>query len=453
MNATVNESTMNVVITPAHILKTLTLILTGLAALMLLVFALSANAQQIVELDRIIAVINDDVIVFSELESKVNAIRLELRDRNIPAPPEKILREQVMERLIMHKLQLQKAEKSGIRVGDDTLNSTISKIAASNGLNIGEFRRMLQRDGMNYAKFREDMRDQIVLGRLRNRQVINKITVSEQEINLLLANEDAKGDESTEYRIGHILIAVPDGASPETVEEKRQEALQIVTELRQGADFTQKAIATSDSQTALDGGDLGWRKLSQTPTIIAERIDKMQNDEISDPLQNEIGFNIIKLFETRGKQRLIVNQSLVRHIMIRTSEIVSDEDAYRRILNLKNRIENGESFAQLARANSDDSASAVDGGLLKWINPGEVSPAFEEIVNASPIGEVSDPFKTSAGWHILVVEDRRQHDSTQVFRRNKARDIIRKRKSEEELQLWLRRLRDEAYIEIRLNDT
>lgn len=412
----------------------------------------SQNTTDIIELDRIVAIVNDDVLMESELTVRMREISDELRAKGIPPPPYKVLQKQVLERLILQRLQLQEAKQNGIRIEDQMLNATIQKIAEGNGLTLSQFKRILERDGHSFAQFREEVRNQIMIGRVRNRLVKNRIKVSDQEIEHLLANLEQRGGLSNRYRLGHILIAVPDGANTSEIQQLRARAEKVLNELKDGADFRQTAAAYSDSQTALDGGDLGWRKQGELPSAFEDIVPGMNSGQISDIIRTPGGFHIIKLLEKQGSDQVVLTQTKVRHILIKPSAIISESDARARVEHLRNRVLSGESFEQLAKSNSDDTASAVEGGDLGWTTPGQMAPEFEDAMNATAIGEISPAFSTPFGWHILKVENRRQYDSTDEFRRNKAREIITKRKMEEELELWIRRLRDEAYTDIRLDD-
>jgi peptidyl-prolyl cis-trans isomerase SurA len=411
----------------------------------------SQSPADIIELDRIVAIVNDDVLMESELTVRMREISNELRSKGIPPPPIVVLKKQVLERLILQRLQLQEASQSGVRIEDEVLNRTIQKIAEGNGLTLNQFKRILERDGHSFSQFREDVRNQIMIGRVRNRLVNNRIKVSDQEIDHLLENLEKRGGLSNQYRIGHILIAVPEAATTSQIQELRARAQRVVDKLKAGADFRQTAAANSDSQTALDGGDLGWRKQGELPSAFEEIVPGMDTGQVSDIIRTPGGFHIIKLLEKQGADQVVLIQTKVRHILIKPTTVVSETDARSRIEQLRNRVMSGESFEQLAKSNSDDTASAVNGGDLGWTTPGQMANEFEDAMNATAVGEVSPTFSSPFGWHILKVEDRREYDGTDEFRRNKAREIISKRKMEEELELWLRRLRDEAYIDIRLD--
>lgn len=411
------------------------------------------TAQEIVELDRIIAIANDDVLMESELVTRIRKVSQELREKDIPPPPVHILEKQVLERLIVQRLQIQEAIRSGIVVEDQALNRTLQKVARSSNLTLRQFRRVLERDGFSFAQFREDVRNEIMIGRVRSRKVKNRVKVTDQEIDHLLENIENRGEFSNQYLVGHILIAIPDGSTSEAIQRYQNKAEAVLSELREGANFKQSAAANSDAQTALEGGEMGWRKRSELPSIFADVVPKLSVGQLGDIIRTPTGFHIIKLMETRGGEKVMVNQTNVRHILVKPSTVLTIEDARARVEQLRNRILSGESFSKLAKSNSDDTTSAVNGGSMGWTLPGKMVPQFEAVMNKAKVGEVSEPFKSQFGWHILLVEGRRKHDGTLQYRRNKARQIILKRKTEEELELWLRRLRDEAYVELRLEQS
>ncbi|MFP5344828.1 MAG: peptidylprolyl isomerase [Gammaproteobacteria bacterium] len=412
-----------------------------------------AERTPVVELDHVLVVVNDDVITQSELNAEIATISAQLRQQNTALPPADMLNKQVLERLILKRLQLQLAGSIGIRVDDDTLNRAISTIAQQNKLSLAEFRDVLEKDGFSFPVFRERIREEIIINRLRQRQVDSRVTVTEQEVDNFLSNRQRQSTEGAEeYRVAQILIALPEAASPEQIDKARQKADEVLKKLRAGADFSETAVAVSDDQQALQGGDLGWRTASQLPTLFADLTIKMQPGEISEPLRSPSGFHIIKLIEKRGETAHIVQQTQARHILIRTNEITADSDAQTRLQQLKQRIEGGDDFAALATSHSEDPATAVNGGSLGWVSPGDVDTQFEEVMHSLKPGEVSAPFQTQFGWHILQVLDRREHDSTREFNRSKAREAIRNRKIEEQTQAWLRALRDEAYVEYKTED-
>jgi peptidyl-prolyl cis-trans isomerase SurA len=408
----------------------------------------AANPRQAV--DKIVAVVNDDVITRTELDNRLHSIKDQLKNQNSPLPPDPVLEKQVLDRMILASLQLQLADRNGIRVDDDTLNHTIERIAADNKLSLPEFRSVLEKEGYDFATFREDIRREILISRVQQRQVSDRIMVSEQEIDNYLANQRAQGNTGAEYHLAHILIAVPDASSAERIQAARKRAEDVLAKLRAGANFQETAIAVSDGQQALQGGDLGWRKAGELPTLFVDPVLRMKAGDISDIIRSPSGFHIIKLLEQRDDQRHIITQTHARHILIRTDELTGDEAAQARLNDIRQRIKDGADFAELARNYSNDTASAANGGDLGWVNPGDMVPAFEAELDKLATGEISKPFKTGFGWHIVQVLERRRYDNTDAYIRSQAQDAIRQRKTEEELQSWLARLRDDAYIENRL---
>ncbi|MAT66390.1 MAG: molecular chaperone SurA [Gammaproteobacteria bacterium] len=406
-----------------------------------------AAAQPI---NRIVAVVNDDVILASELEDKVQLVRSQLAQQNTQPPDPAQLERQVLERLIMERLQLQVAERNNIEVDDETLNANLRNIASQNGVTLTEFRQTLEREGMDYAAFREELRSQIMINRLRQQTVINRIDISDQEVDNLLASQTAWSDQTRDYHLGHILIATPEAASPEQIQAAERKAAGVLEKLRGGDDFSETAVAVSESETALEGGDLGWRKAAQLPSLFADVVRDMQPGEISDLIRSPSGFHIIKLINVRGEERHVITQSRVRHILLQPDEMTSEADVRLRIEQLRGRLETGADFAELARSHSTDKVSASNGGDLGWVNPGDMVPEFEQAMNKLAPGEISEPVQSRFGWHLIQVLERRERDSTEDYRRARAREMIRQRKTDEEMELWLRRLRDESYIEYRL---
>ncbi|MEX2524164.1 MAG: peptidylprolyl isomerase [Gammaproteobacteria bacterium] len=419
---------------------------------LLLSLALLQPAGAAVELDRIVAVVNDDVVMASELEERLRTVRDQLREQGTQMPPTSQLKKQVLDRLIMNKLQMQMARQTGIRVDDETLNRTISGIAAENGVSLTQFRDILERDGYSYAQFREDIRNEIMISRLRQRAVDNRVSVSEREIENHLANQQHQGETEVEYRLSHILVALPRSPTSGDLENTREKAEQILDELRNGAEFGKTAATYSDGQQALEGGDLGWRKAGQLPTLFSGAVSNMEKGDISDLIRSSSGYHIVKLTDIRDSEKVVITQTHARHILIRPDEMTSEEDAFRRLNQLRMRIQGGDDFAELARGHSNDTVSAADGGDLGWVSPGELVPEFEEVMGSLNPGEVSEPFQTQFGWHIVQVLERREHDSTEDIKRARAREAIRERKLEEARENWLREMRDEAYVEYRLNE-
>ncbi|MDX5332675.1 MAG: peptidylprolyl isomerase [Gammaproteobacteria bacterium] len=402
-------------------------------------------------LDRIAALVNEDVITHSELESRLQQVARNLPDGRLP--PREVLRRQVLDRMIIERLQLQFAEQIGIRIDDGTLNRTMQEIAQGNNLSLPAFREQLLAEGIDYDDFREQIRDEMTITRLRQRQVDSRVSVSDREIDDFIASQAGAVDRDVEYRLSHILVSVPEAASPEDIRQARDRAQALRTRIvEQGEDFEQVAIAESDGQNALQGGDLGWRPSGRLPSLFSRPVTLMEIGDVSELIRSPSGFHLIRLADRRGGQQSSVLRTHARHILIRPSAVLTSTEAREQLLSLKRRIEGGESFADLARANSQDPGSARQGGDLGWADPGQFVAEFEEVMNALEPGQISEPFQSPFGWHILEVIERRQHDNTREQLRARAREYIRDRKREEELEVWLRRMRDEAYVELRLDD-
>ena len=413
--------------------------------------ALISPAQSAVELDHIIAIVNKDVVMQSELQERLRTIKNQLTEQGTLLPPISILEKQVLDRLILSKLQVQMALKTGIRVDNETLNRTISNIAAENQLSVAQLREILESDNYSYKGFREDIRNEILLSRLKQRQVDNRVFVTEREIENYLSNQEYLRETDREYRIAHILIATPSRASTSDISKARETAMTVRRELVAGTDFGKLAVQYSEGAQALEGGDLGWRKAGQVPTLFADFITDMEEGDISEPITSLSGFHIIKLTGSRVSEVHVITQTHVRHILITPDELISDEDARSRLEQLKTRLKNGDDFAELTKGNSNDPFSAADGGDLGWISPGDLVPEFEQVMNRLKPGELSPIFKTQYGYHILEVLERREHDSTEDVKRARAHEAIRQRKLVEARENWLRQMRDEAYVEYRLN--
>ena len=411
------------------------------------------NSPQNYTLNRIAAVVNTDVILVSELNASVEKVVAQLNQKGTQLPDRDVLVKQVLERLVIDKLQMQIAERNGLNIDDNTLNEEIEALAKSNGVNLSEFRKVLEEEGYSYSAFRENIRKKLILEEVRRQMVANRIKVNDQEINNLLASMEASGAGDVKYHFAHIMILIPEAAGPDEIEAARSRANSILTRVREGSDFEQTAIAESDGQNALEGGDLGWRSIGQIPSLFTETARHIQVGQVSDLIQSPGGFHIIKLMEKSGEETHMVNQTKVRHILIKTDTVNSEEDVKIRMQQLEIRLEGGEDFADLARSNSQDTLSAARGGELGWVSEGDTVPRFEAAMDKLAIGETSKPVKSRFGWHIIQVEGRRQHDSTDQYERAKAKQLIQARKYEEELVLWLRRLRDESYVEYRLDDT
>jgi peptidyl-prolyl cis-trans isomerase SurA len=399
-------------------------------------------------LDTIIAVVEDDVILERELQKEVAVIELRMQQGRASVPPAYVLRKQVLEKMIVDKLQRQLAEKAGITVSEEMLNSSAVDIARRNNMNLEEFRAELDRQGGSYQSFLDNMRNEIIINQLRGREIGGRIKVTDREVEHYMETQDKIGEESTQYHLGHILIAVKEGASSSEVQKAMSKADDIVKKLREGQDFNQIAMSDSDDANALKGGDLGWRTKSEIPSLFDNVIDQMSLGKVSEPIRSPSGFHIIKILELKGTDNHMIIKTKVRHILIKTNELVDDEEAKKRLLALKARIADGDDFAVLARAHSDDKGSALKGGSLDWVSPGDLVKPFEEAMAGLGINQVSEPVQTQFGWHIIQVLGRENKDNSDEFKKNQVRDAIRKRKIEEETELWVRRLRDEAFVEI-----
>ena len=405
-------------------------------------------------LDRIVAVVNDDIIAWSELEVRLKRVREQLHRSGTAPPPPHALRRQVLERLILTRLQLQLARNSGIRIDDDRLNRTLLRIAEQNELTLREFRDALERDGYEFAKFREEIREEIMISEVRKRQVENQINISQRDVDDHLATMEGRGTDADRYRyrIAHILIAVPDGASSEEIAEARARAGRVLGEIRAGADFANMAVTHSDGQQALEGGDLGWRNASDLPTMFGDAVVRLEVGDVTEPIRSASGFHLVKLADRRGSERQMIRQTRARHILIVLDELTDDTAARRQLSALRERVVNGQDFGELARIHSDDSGSAPKGGELGWIDPGNTVPVFERMMDSLDAGELSEPFKSQYGWHVVQVLERRERDGTETSRRAEALRTLRARKIEENTQAWVRRVRDEAYVEYRLDE-
>jgi peptidyl-prolyl cis-trans isomerase SurA len=406
-----------------------------------------------VPLDRIVAIVNDDVIMQSELELRTRTLLKQMSEQNAQIPPLDILQRQVLENMIVSKLQLQFAAVTGILVDDGTLNQTINNIASQNKVTLTQFREILEKEGYDYQRFREDIRNEIALSRLKQRQVDNRISVTDSEIDNYLSNEQVQGVLENEYRLSHILIAFPEGATDEEKEQAGLVAGKVLEDLASGSDFAKLAASISDGQQAQSGGDLGWKKEGEIPGLFTDYLKAMREGDISKLIESPSGFHIIKLTGLRNAEENIVTQTHARHILVTPTEIQTEEDVVNRINQLKLRLDGGDDFADLAKSHSDDKVSAIKGGDLGWTSPGDMVPDFENEMNNLKPGEISHPFKTQFGWHIVQVLERREYDNSQELKRARAREIIRAKKIDEATQNWLRSLRDEAYVEYRLDDT
>ena len=410
-----------------------------------------AASSEPVEADRIVAVVGGEVITYYELRTRLAAALKQLQKQGTPLPPQDVLERQMLERLIMDRAQLQFARESGLRVDDAQLDEAIGRIAAGNKMTPQQFRAALEKDGVEYARFREEIRAEITTVRLREREVDSRLVISEGEIDNHLANQAASG-RSEEYQLAHILLRAPESASPEQLQKLRLRGEQALKRARAGENFAELAAAFSDAPDALQGGDLGWRSLDRLPTLYAEAGGRLQPGEVSDLLRSSAGFHVVKLLGKRGGSApASVQQTHARHILVRINEVVSESEARRKLEAVRERIVHGGDFSEQARLYSQD-GSAAKGGDLGWLNPGDTVPDFERAMDALKIGEISPVVQSPFGMHLIQVQERRERDVSAERQRAVARQAIRERKLDEAYQDWLRQLRDRTYVENRLDE-
>ncbi|WP_150803112.1 peptidylprolyl isomerase SurA [Pseudomonas fluorescens] len=414
-----------------------------------LLLGTAANAA-VQSIDKVVAIVDNDVVMQSQLDQRVHEVQQTIAKRGAAAPPPGVLDQQVLERLIVENLQLQIGERSGIRITDEELNQAIGTIAQRNNMSVEQFRTALSRDGLSYEDAREQVRREMIISRVRQRRVAERVQVTEQEVKNFLASDLGKMQLSEEFRLANILIPTPESANSEAIQNAGRQAADVYQQLKQGADFGQLAIARSASETALEGGDMGWRKAAQLPPPFDRMLSTMSVGDITEPMRTPGGFIILKILEKRGGQTQVRDEVHVRHILIKPSEIRSEEETRRLAEKLYERIESGEDFSELAKSFSEDPGSALNGGDLNWVDPNALVPEFRTVMADTPQGQLSKPFKTSYGWHVLEVLGRRATDSTSQAREQQAMTVLRNRKYDEELQTWLRQIRDEAYVEIKL---
>ncbi|MDE2584429.1 MAG: peptidylprolyl isomerase [Betaproteobacteria bacterium] len=411
-----------------------------------------APSREPVEADRIVAVVNDEVITLHELRTRLDSALSQLKRQGTPLPPPEVMERQMLERMVTEKIQVQFAKENGIRIEDAQLDLALNRIAANNNLTPEAFRQALEKDGIPFVKFREEIRQEMMIARLRDREVENKLLISEGEIDNYLAGASA-GGAAEEYQVAHILVRAPEAASPEQLQKLRAKAEQIVERLNRGEDFAQVAAVYSDAPDALKGGDLGLRPLDRLPTIFADVVAKMKPGQVSTILKSPNGFHIVKLVAKKGGAALPpVQQTHARHILIKVNEVVSEAEAKRKLIAVKERLDHGGDFAELARLYSQD-GTAPKGGDLGWLYPGDTVPEFERAMDSLKPGETTpQPIQSMFGWHLIQVLDRRVQDVSQDRARALARQALRERKSDEAYQDWLRQLQDRAYVEYRLEE-
>ena len=424
-----------------------------LAVLVLSAASCAALAQvRGTPVDSIVAVVNEDIVLRSELDVRVESVLANIRQSGTEAPPMAVLEDQVLDRIVIEKLQLQRAAQTGIGVSEDQLNQAMASVAQRNGMTLPQFSDALAAEGFSFEQVRDDVRNDIIISQLRQRDVLERINVSKREVDAFLAGEGAGTLDDREFRVAHIMLRAPADAPADEVERVRKLGQTLIDRARAGEDFATLAVAHSEGQQALEGGDLGWRRSTALPAVFAERVVGMEVGQVSDLIRTPGAIHIIKLMEQRGeRERVVVQQTRARHILIRNTPVMTDGRAVAQLSELRQKIVDGADFGELARMHSDDSGSAVQDGDLGWLQPGQTVPAFEQVLEALEIGEISEPFATQFGWHIVQVLERRAHDNTDAAREQQAYRIVRERKADEQLELWLRRMLDEAYVEKRLD--
>ena len=444
------------------ILRSLAQFLTRGALLAAAACAVSAAAQaparsgvsldRIVPLDRVIAIVNDEALTQYDVNEQKRVVLGQMRTQNVTPPASDVLEKQLLERLITERVLLQFAKETGIRVDDTQVERTLVRIAEDNKLSGDDFRKAVEREGIPYAKYRSDIRTEITIQRLRDREVEGRVSVSDAEVDHWLATLDAQSGGQIEYRLAHVLVLVPEQASPDQIDVRQRRAGTALQQIRSGADFGQVAAGFSDAPDALQGGNLGWRAPARLPTVFAEPVRGMKPGDVSGVLRSASGFHIVKLLETRSRDApTVIEQTRLRHILVKVNETTSNDEAKTRIDRARERIELGAKFEDQAKANSED-ASAAKGGDLGWVSPGDTVPDFEQAMNRLKPGEISAPVRTPFGWHLIQVQERRTQDVTKERQREQARQALRQRKSDEAFQEWVRQTRDRSYIEMKTDE-
>ena len=426
---------------------------TALALFAAGVCAQPTNAPSpVVTVDRVIAIVNDEAVTQYELDEARRVVQQQLKQQKVQSPPADVLDKQVLERLITQRALLQQAKEDGVKIDDSQVERAIQRIATENKLSAEEFRKVLAQENIPYTKYRDDIRNEMVVQRLREREVDSKVQVSDAEVDQYLATLKAQNAGETEYRIAHILVMVPEQASAEQIENRRQRAEEALRSIRSGADFAQIAASFSDANDALQGGNLGWRSGARLPTVFADTVREQKVGTVSGVLRSAAGFHIVKLLEKRNHDdATLVDQTHARHILVRVNELTSEAEAKAKIERMKDRLDSGANFADLAKLNSED-ASAAKGGDLGWLSAGDTVPEFDEAMKKLQPNQISPPVRTSFGWHLIQVLERRKQDVTIDRARSEAQTAIRQRKADEAFQDWVRQVRDKAFVEIRLDD-
>ena len=410
--------------------------------------SLSISAQ-VTMLDRVVAIVDDDIVLDSELQQRMMTINDQIAQSGTQAPPQEVILQQVLERLISERLQLNMGYNAGIRITDEELNAAITRVAQSNGLTITQYITEIQSRGGTIAVVREEIRNEMVIRRVQQGKVMRRIRISEQELDNFLTSEEGRFLISPDVNIGQILLSVPTGSSKNDTDGILARAQKLQTDTANGTDFRQLAIANSADQSALQGGDLGWRKMAQLPGVFIDAVEQLELGQVSDPIRSDAGYHLLKLYERRGGGKQLIEQHFARHILLKPNQIRDEQATIAELNGLREQVLAGDEFAKLSKQLSEDPGSALKGGDLGWSTPGMFVPEFEETMNSIALNEISAPFASQFGWHILQVTERRDQDFSSEILRNRAQNMLRERKYEEELQVWLQEIRDEAFIEIK----
>ena len=431
--------------------KTFKSLSTAIVAASAMALSLAATAQVQI-LDKVIAIVDDDVVLQTELDARLAVIYAQIQASGTQAPPQDILVQQVLERLISERLQLNIAYNAGVRITDEEVNQAMARIAANNKLTMEEYIAKIHAEGGTVANVREDIRNEISIMRVQQGKVMRRIQISDQELDNFLNSEEGRFLTSPDVNVGQILLSVPTGASNDDIDSIMGRAKNLLEQINNGTDFRQLAIANSADQSALQGGDLGWRKMAQLPGVFIDAVEQLQLGEVSEPIRSAAGFHLLKLYERRGGGERLVEQHFARHILIKPNQIRDEQATISQLNELRDRALAGEDFGDLSKEFSEDPGSALKRGELGWSTPGMFVPEFEDTMNSIALNEISEPFSSQFGWHILQVTERRNEDFSSTILRNNAANMLRQRKYEEELQVWLQEIRDEAFIEIKGSD-
>ncbi|WP_305966432.1 peptidylprolyl isomerase [Marinobacter salsuginis] len=424
----------------------------GVQALLVLLAVLAPLSVQAERklLDQVVAIVDEDVILQTELEARISTITSRLSAQGTALPPRQILEERVLDQLITESIQMQMADRAGMRISDNELNETMANIADRNGMSLAQFENQLAAEGVSYNQAREQIRREMLTSRVQQRQVGNRVRVTDREVENYLESLEARGGNNAQYRLAYIFVSVDDPSDEAEVDAAREKAQRLRNEIASGRDFREVAVAESDASNALEGGDMGWRAEGQLPSLVAPVVPELPVGQPSEVLENNSGFHLVMVMDKRGgEQQQLIRQHRVRHILVRPSEATTDSQAETMIRDLYQQLQNGASFSALAKEYSDDPVSGSDGGNLGWVSPGQMVPAFEQAMLNADIGEFQGPFRSQFGWHILQVQERRQKDISGDVRDAEARQAIYRRKFETELQNWLQEIRDEAFIEFK----